>query len=164
VDHKEAVLLLANSLQNYFIENYPNEVTVDTYRIELSRLENDQRFKERVAIYDGGDTVASSIPGTNIRGQRVDTGWATDTIQVYNFQISWRIAQDTEDGWYNEIDLINLKDHVHKWVNVQGQTIVADSDCYYTALIWGGSTPSQRIKNFATTTATVYTRRGTPKP
>ena len=99
-----AITSLAQSLRDdlygYAIDNRLQEVLVETYRLDSQVMENTNMKGIRIAIYDGGDSVASAIPGyAQQRGDRVQWGAPYATEQTIIFDIAFFIGERDMYGW-----------------------------------------------------------------
>jgi hypothetical protein len=163
--HKDVMYSVATDLREYLEStDYANQITVDLYEIELSKLENDNRFNVRVGFYLGQENPNGSIPGTQFRGVRVDTGWPLSTVQVYNLQVSVRIADPSQNDEGNESAIIDVCDIINEWCNKFSARANSFTNCYISAFVWGGLNGVRRLGRISYTTATIYALRNTPNP
>ena len=160
----EVIKTLRTSLETYLTANlsdysqteeaYP--FTVETYRLDSQEMEQTNRYGARVAIYDGGDNVSASIPGmAQFRGDRVQWGFPTTTVQIIRVDLAFHIAERGQDGW-NEMELVGLKDCVFDWVKEYGQDCITETDGGISAFVWGSSNGTTRLRKYAYTTLTLY--------
>jgi hypothetical protein len=163
--HIDAMYILANSiLERFKSSDYANQIGVDLYEIEVGRLSDDRRYNIRLGLFPANENPSASVAGTPFRGVRVDWGWPLDTIQQYSVQISVRIPDLGQNDDGNESVIIDVTDILNAWANGIGRTIAGQTDCYYSALVWGGSQGVRRLGNIAYTYATLYAQRQTPNP
>ena len=155
-----AITSLAQSLRDdlygYAIDNRLQEVLVETYRLDSQVMENTNMKGIRIAIYDGGDSVASAIPGyAQQRGDRVQWGAPYATVQTINFDLAFFIAERDMDGW-NELQLIDLKDAVALWIAKRGLDASTVTGGAFSTLVYGSSNGVTRLRKYAYTTLTAY--------
>ena len=151
---------IATQLVDLFDTPDYREVSIERYRIDLSQLENDNRFWCRVAVYSGGDNASGQIPGfPSLQPKRVQHGKATDTIQIYNIDVSWNASFRKDDGNLTEFEAEQIKDIIITWVQDIGATVSTLTDGSLATLVYGSSTQATRIRKYATLTITLYAMR-----
>jgi hypothetical protein len=147
---------LRDELYTYKVDNWNTEVLVETYRLDSQVMENTNMKGIRIAIYDGGDSVASAIPGyAQQRGDRVQWGVPYATIQTLNFDLAFFIAERDMDGW-NELELIRLKDAVSLWIAKRGLDVSTVTGGALSTFVYGSSNGVTRLRKYAYTTITAY--------
>jgi len=154
---RECLEYLANDL-SIFLDS--DEYTIDSYRRQLARLENDERYKCRIAIYSGGESTQQSLPGAaQFRPLIVDAMAVKNVMQLYRFEINWRIPFEDEDGAYNELEMEEVKDRILAWGNGKAATISGDTEHTLYGWVYNGCTQTQRIIRYATCTMTFASMR-----
>jgi hypothetical protein len=163
--HKKFMYLCASDLREWLdnSDKFYDRITVDLYEMELSRLASERRFNIRVGFGIGQELPTGSIPGTNLRGVRVDTGYPYWTIQQYSLQCSVYFGDETQNDEGNEEYLIDLADELTAWTKDFATRVGALSDGYCPAFVWNGHTKANRLGNIAYLNASILAQRQTQR-
>jgi hypothetical protein len=82
-----------------------------------------------------------------------------NVMQLYRFEINWRIPFEDEDGAYNELEMEEVKDRILAWGNGKAATISGDTEHTLYGWVYNGCTQTQRIIRYATCTMTFASMR-----
>lgn len=144
--------------------SFYDRLTVDRYEMELGKLAQDKRFNLRVAFYLGQNAPNSNIPGTPARGMRVDSGYAIQTVQQYNVQVSAYIPDTTQNDVGNENWITALLDQIEQWANTRSADMIELTDGYIRYFVHNGHNTTRRLGNIVYVTVQILATRQTQAP
>lgn len=156
----------SNIIEHFFkpqledLFSYTEDVQVEMWRMDLSRLENKNKYFCRVGIYSGGNNPDGSIPGMDRnRPLRVDAGVSLDTVQQYKIDVSWVAGTVNDDGEFVENLIEDVSDLVAGWIRSISNTVYNLTGGLIPLITYGGISQPTRVRKYATATITIYSLR-----